>query len=440
MNGIQRINDTVAETSNNDQLFKKTMLALENFANKASAGSSTQDAVKIAIGAINEANKRKRDEEPEEEDPIMMSGMYEINDDNSTVIDMNIRKRFKNPNMEPNEWWTSENTDKVTKPIVGTNMLLHHLMPGRVNARTIRRVHDRSLLVTCKSLSSNNAAICGEKKMQYSLKPTEEDETILLGGRGYVECKTVFEIVDSVMNLVAIIHQVRPYSYEAIALLRALHHMRFYYGVTSEAKTQKSLCEKYVSEVLTYNQRRGAEKKHPATFKKCLELGKEVAITNGIAADLLVVRSDPYCGKRDPSATTGSKELDEMRKEVKELRMWKANFENKNYGQRPMRGRGRQNFLNSNDGSNRRRTGQWINKRDGQMNLNIGNNNGGYNGNNGGFQGNNGGFQGNSGYGMDGNSSQNQNQDAKMTKMKLDQTCVYYNGGIYFINSLIGIV
>ena len=46
----------------------------------------------------------------------------------------------------------------------------------------------------------------------------------------------------------------------AIALIWALHHMCFYYWVTCDTITQKNLCEKYVTEVQTYNQQRGAKK------------------------------------------------------------------------------------------------------------------------------------------------------------------------------------
>ena len=68
--------------------------------------------------------------------------------------------------------------------------------------------------------------------MQYSLKTTEEDETML--------------VAEDILNAVC------PYSYVVIALFWASHHMCFYYGVTFDAKTQKNLCEKFDSEVLTY--------------------------------------------------------------------------------------------------------------------------------------------------------------------------------------------
>ena len=115
--------------------------------------------------------------------------------------------------------------------------------------------------------------------MVYKLTQTaEEDETILMGGRNYVDCKTVFEVIESVFNLMAVVHQVRPYSYEVLALVRGLHHVKFFFGVTDDAKVQKQLVEKLVGEVWSYNQRRGLENRHPATFKKVVEYAKVMCL------------------------------------------------------------------------------------------------------------------------------------------------------------------
>ena len=98
-----------------------------------------------------------------------------------------------------------------------------------------------------------------------------------------------------------------------------------------------------MSECLSYNQRRGSENKFPATFKRCLEIAKEVAITSGYAADLLCVRSDPYCGKRGAAASSSAQKVQDLEKEVKELRQWKQTMAsrqpNQSYGQRQNRGR-----------------------------------------------------------------------------------------------------
>ena len=259
----------------NDVMFQKAMVAITNLATvNARAGESTEDFKKV-LTMLSDNQKRRRDDELEEEEPVLIDEMVQVKDDSINIIDMGIRQRLKNPNSCPSEWWDASVMEKRCWPVMGQNMYLTHLMPGRVNALTIRKIHDRSVLVTVKGLSSKNSGVCGEKKMVYKLQQSTDDEdTILMGGRNYTDCKTVYDVVESVFNFAAICHQVRPYSYEALSLLRCLHHVRFFFGVTEDAKLQKQLLEKLIGEVFGYNQRRGAERKSPASFRKCLELAK----------------------------------------------------------------------------------------------------------------------------------------------------------------------
>ena len=43
-------------------------------------------------------------------------------------------------------------------------------------------------------------------------------------------------MVESTLNLAAAIHQIRPYSYEGLALIRGLHHINYFFGVTLDPK------------------------------------------------------------------------------------------------------------------------------------------------------------------------------------------------------------
>ena len=239
--------------------------------------------------------------------------MVQVLDDSVTTIDMGLRQRLKNPSADPCDWWDAKIMKKVTRPVMGQSLHLAHMMPGRVNPKTIRKIHDRSVLVTIKALASHNSGVEGEKKMKYKIQETDDDGANLIGGRNYMECKTVYEVVESTLNLMAIVHQVRPYSYEVLALVRCLHAIHFYFGVTEDPKTQKTLLEKFIGEVLAYNQRRGHEKKFPATYKKCLELAKEVTVANGLNPDHLFTKVDPYCGRRLMSHT---KKVADLEKEV----------------------------------------------------------------------------------------------------------------------------
>ena len=328
-------------TPDNNQLFRQTMLAISRMAEKSSTSSEEQKDLRKVITLLSEKQKRRREEELEEEEAVLIDEMVQIKDDSVNVIDMGIRQRMKNPNSEPSDWWAGPEIAKVTRPIMGQSMYLAHLMPGRVNPITIRKLHDRSSLVTCKGLSTNNSGVVGEKKMVYKLQPTDDEDTILMGGRNYVECKTVFDVVESVLNLVAVVHQIRPYSYEGLAIIRCLHQIKFFYGCTDDPKVQKTLLEKLVSEILSYNQRRGNERKFPASFKKCLDFAKEVAVTNGVSPDNLMAKVDPYCGRKNVAGAVKDKRAEELEKENAELKRQLKNQSQHGYGSRGGRNAGR---------------------------------------------------------------------------------------------------
>ena len=261
-----------SSSGTSDVLFQKAMIAITQLANNA-AQDSNSESLRQVLSLVAESQKRKREDVLEEEEPKMLDEMVHVRDDATTVFDMSIRQRLKNPNAEPSEWFTAA-VERVSRPVIGQGMVLTHLMPGRINPKTIRKIHDRGVLVTTKSLATHNSGVTGEKKTVYRLQENGEDDALLLGSKNYVDCKTIFEVVESVLNYAAVVHQVRPFSYEGLALIRCLHHVKFFFGATEDPKTQKTLLEKFISEIMTYNQRRASERKYPATFKKALEIAK----------------------------------------------------------------------------------------------------------------------------------------------------------------------
>ena len=283
---------------------------------------SLRDTVALLAKRETEDKKRKRSSKTDEEQlPILHKGDFPVEDDSQESIDMKARQLFKGPNNHPEVWWRPEKMDEITTPVVGRGLFLSHLMPGRINEVTLRKLHDRSELSTAKMLSSENSNLTGDKTPRQILdRDQESDKYFLASGRNYREPKTVREVVEAVLNFCAAIHQIRPYSYEGLALLRGLHHVNFFFGVTLDPKRQKELIEALLHEVFTYNQRRGAEKKYPATFKKIIELAKEVAQNNGISeANLISKSTDPYCGKRASGGPT-KREQDLERKLDREKR------------------------------------------------------------------------------------------------------------------------
>ena len=96
----------------------------------------------------------------------------------------------------------------------------------------------------------------------------------------------MMEVMDGVMNYVTAVHLIRSYSYEGIALLRALHQIRFFNRPAEKEKKpekkQVELATMLVEKTLQYNSARAREGKHPATFPKILGMAKDILAERGI--------------------------------------------------------------------------------------------------------------------------------------------------------------
>ena len=89
---------------------------------------------------------------------------------------------------------------------------------GRIHETTVRRVHHRTAVISVKMLLCKNAdvSIRDDKTMSIS-----GDKVVM--NRKWAGVEHVWEIAEAISNLVTLVHYARSYSYEAIALQRALH-------------------------------------------------------------------------------------------------------------------------------------------------------------------------------------------------------------------------
>ena len=59
--------------------------------------------------------------------------------------------------------------------------------------------------------------------------------------------------MDGLLNYMSLVYMIRPWSYEAIALHRALHESRYFYNVTQDVKQQKLLLLQTIEVVFSEN-------------------------------------------------------------------------------------------------------------------------------------------------------------------------------------------
>ena len=73
-----------------------------------------------------------------------------------------------------------------------------------MNPRMIR-------LMMIKPLATHNTGGYGEKKMKFQIQTANDDQHMLMDGRNYTECKTVFENLESILNFYGLIHMILWY-------------------------------------------------------------------------------------------------------------------------------------------------------------------------------------------------------------------------------------
>lgn len=70
----------------------------------------------------------------------------------------------------------------------------------------------------------------------------------------YPDClQDTFEIMDAVLNYSSLVYMIRPWSYEALALIRALHESRYFFNVAQDGPQQKLLLHQTVEAVFSDN-------------------------------------------------------------------------------------------------------------------------------------------------------------------------------------------
>ena len=98
-------------------------------------------------------------------------------------------------------------------------------------------------------LSKNSWVGMVKKKVMKVLEVGEEDFS--MGMRtNWEQASTVWEVMDAGFNYMAVEFMIRRYSYSALAMMRCLHDVRCFCGVTTNPKDQRSLLEDFFNECM----------------------------------------------------------------------------------------------------------------------------------------------------------------------------------------------
>ena len=109
--------------------------------------------------------------------------------------------------------------------------------------------------------------------------------------------EAVWEIAEAVSNFTTIVHLARSYSYEALALSRALHDFGWFLGVSSNEKEQLELLECGIDKILARNSQRARTNLPPMTYEQVRAALRTFLHSKGKPESGLF-GVDPYAGRK----------------------------------------------------------------------------------------------------------------------------------------------
>ena len=300
---------------------RKSVKKKKKKSHKRSDSDSDDTARKLIAGLARSLSKKKKkknkkrsrsssdssssDSDSAEESAVMTDKTWQLKDNGVDTLDMELRHLLRPPTTSPDVWWKAPFRSKVSRPVRGASLNMESVIGhARIHDSTIRRCHDRTALITTKMLLARNADI--------SIKDTK---LVKIGAdklsfdRKWAGPEAVSEIAEAVANFSAVIHYVRSYSYEGLAISRALHDAGWLLGVVSSEREQLELLEGTLDLLLSRNSQRARTNLPPLTHEQVRATIRTYLHRKG-KSEAGLYGVDPYSGRKRLS------ERDQLKQDV----------------------------------------------------------------------------------------------------------------------------
>lgn len=184
-----------------DEMTEKLASSLLEKASQATKKSRKRNSMEMESGYTSE--------EDDEKLPLQSGKDHkDWKDDGEKVISAKMRMIFaRRPNADPEDWWNKTFSGPVM-PKLSNTLSYEHLIFNRVNKDTIAACHDGRTNPEIKAWSHDNSGYGRQMSKIYKMQGTK-DGVALKSGAELKELATIWIIVDSLWNQVAIFSQVR---------------------------------------------------------------------------------------------------------------------------------------------------------------------------------------------------------------------------------------
>ena len=250
------------------------MLAETNKSNKT-MDVKLLEAMERLAKATGETKKRKKEDEWKSQEKEVFKASVDIEDDSHLKLCWEVRGRLQNPNGKPDKWWTEEVPIK-TSPALGANLVMGHLMPGRIHETTAVKLADRKEVLELKSFLTKNSGHLGAVRQKLRTEYNTGGSVSTSIETDFKAASDVREAVEGVLNLAAYLHMIRPFDYTGLGMLRAGHQITWFAGVARNGQEQARLIERWVNEVLVTAAQRGRQGLPPPVFEDMTGAAKQV--------------------------------------------------------------------------------------------------------------------------------------------------------------------
>ena len=299
-------------------------------------GSQIARGVGEAISKVTQAGSEKRSRSPDgapdkpEVDVISIEGT----DDNHKQFCWELRRKYKNPNARPEDYWEHSKYPLVAKPNLRGNLYLAHLTPLSVSSKALGWLHNARENLEVKYFTHTNRSMKRSKKEALTIQSGIDamGTTNFSVEEPWDEASNIKELMDGLWNIAAGTFQIRPWDWSPMVIGRVCHEVGFFSGCSNSKEQQKEVMEEFINEALFQTRTRLGQGNPPITYSEGMQIAeKVVGQKNGRVGELLR-RNCVYSARFD--LKTKDAEIESLKRQLEAARRDATNLRNqRNRGQ-----------------------------------------------------------------------------------------------------------